>query len=137
MNRNHWLLLLAPVLAACETTRTVPHDPVEMVDYAAIGEAPFWMVAIGDDAIVLTLGQDPQTGTGGLLTHHFPRTLPRTVDGTRRWESAEGTQVITVEARPGPCDGSGGRRYEDRVTARLSGRELNGCGGRLLADDRE
>ena len=30
----------------------------------------------------------------------YPRVLPREVDGARRWESGEGTQVIAIEARP-------------------------------------
>ena len=103
------LALLA--LAGCATPATTPFSPVRDFQYGALGHDPFWMVAIGNDQIV----------------------LPREVDGARRWESGEGTQVIAIEARPADCT-AGGRRYEDRVTVTLSGRMLQGCGGRELAE---
>jgi uncharacterized membrane protein len=118
------LLLLA---AAC-TAPEQPYSPVSEVRYNAIGREPMWMVAIGDDAIVLTLG-----GEGGMKSHRYPRVLPRTVDGARIWESGSGTEVISVEARPERCRGSRGYRYADTVRVRLSGRELTGCGGRIVA----
>jgi len=119
------------LLAGCQTDGR-PYSPIENVRFTAIGQEPFWLVTIGDDRIVLTLAADGGARQGELATHEFPRTLPRTVDGVRRWDSGEGTAVISVEARDGPCQGSGSRRYEDRVTVRLSGRELQGCGGRVL-----
>jgi hypothetical protein len=67
-----------------------------------------------------------------VIGHRYPRTLPRTVDGVRTWESGDGTAVISIEAFPGPCEASRGTRYRDRVRVRLSGRELNGCGGPRL-----
>jgi uncharacterized membrane protein len=102
--------------------------------YAALGSEPFWMLAIGDDAIVLTLG--PDTGARGLNEVAFQRVLPREEGGVRRWESGEGTRVIGVEARPGPCRDRGGRIYEDKVTVTLSGRMLGGCGGRMIRGGR-
>ena len=66
----------------------------------------------------------------------WPRTLPRIVDGVRSWESGDGTAVISVEAAPGPCEDPSGRRFEDHVRIRLSGRELTGCGGRLVDERR-
>jgi uncharacterized membrane protein len=122
------LLLPLLLLAGCQTDGR-PYSPVENVRYTALGEDPFWMVTIGDDRIVLTFGPDPGAAPGELRSHEFPRTLPRTIDGVRRWESGQGTAVISIEAADGPCEASG-RRYEDRVTVRLSGRELQGCGGR-------
>ena len=120
------------VLAGCETSRSEPYAPVADVTYSAIGANPFWMVTIGDDRIVLRIASE-----GGQAQEAvWPRTLPRTVDGTRFWESGDGTQVIGIEAQPGPCEGSRGQVYEDRVRVRLSGRELDGCGGRLLSGDR-
>jgi uncharacterized membrane protein len=130
MKMRRFLPLL--LLAGCETYDQ-PYSPVENVHYSAIGQEPFWMVTIGDDRIVLTLAPDPGAAPGEMNSHDFPRTLPRTVDGVRTWESGDGTAVITIEAHPGPCDGSGGRTYEDEVVVRLSGRELTGCGGRLLS----
>ena len=116
------------LLAACQTTQQ-PYAPVENVRYAAIGAEPFWMVTIGDDRIVLRMGQ-PGNDVRDI---RYPRTLPVTQGNLTRWQSGEGTQVITVEARRMTiaCEQSG-RRYEDHVRVMLSGRMLEGCGGRLL-----
>jgi uncharacterized membrane protein len=124
------LLLAAAALAGCAGSER-PYSPVAHVRYSALGHDPFWSLAIGDDRIVLT-----RSGPGkreSWRSHSYPRVLPRTVDGARLWESGEGTAVISVEARPGPCTGSRGTRYEDHVRVRLSGSELTGCGGRILA----
>ena len=129
--RRFFFLLPFMVVGGCQTASR-PYAPVENVRYTAIGQEPFWMVTIGDDAIVLSSGPEPGTRERRLRSYRYPRTLPRTVDGVRRWESAEGTAVISVEAMPGPCDGSGGVRYRDRVRVRLSGREMFGCGGPRL-----
>ncbi len=131
-------LLLLPLLLAggCETSSRQPYAPVENVRYQAIGQDPFWLLTIGDDSIVLSSGRDPETGGERIRGYRYPRTLPRTVDGVRRWESADGTAVISVEASPEPCDGAGGRRYRDRVRVRLSGREMHGCGGPEIGADR-
>lgn len=130
------LLLLAPLLltAGCATTPRA-YDPVRHVYYSALGETPFWMVAIGDDRIVLRL--TGENGAAALEDQIWPRTLPRIVDGGRIWESGEGTRVIAIESHPGPCTNSRGQRYEDNVRVRLSGRELTGCGGRLFSPGRE
>ena len=126
--------ILLPLLAlcGCETYRSEPYAPVENVRYSAIGENPFWMVTIGDDRIVLRIGDE----AGEREDAVWPRTLPRTVGGARIWESGEGTQVIAIEARSGPCEGSRGQVYEDQVKVGLSGRELSGCGGRLVSGGR-
>jgi uncharacterized membrane protein len=116
------------LLAGCESYRSEPYAPVDNVRYSAIGENPFWLLTIGDDRIVLRIGNQ----SGERQEAVWPRTLPRTVEGVRIWESGEGTQVIRIEARDGPCEGSRGEAYEDRVRVRLSGRELSGCGGRLV-----
>ena len=83
----------------------------------------------------MRLGHDGGAEAEGYDDVSFPRTLPRTVDGVRTWQSGEGTAVITVEARRGRCAGSGGRQYQDHVRVRLSGRELTGCGGRPVAEN--
>jgi len=117
------------LLAGCATGPT-PYAPVRNVRYQAMGAEPFWLLAIGDDRIVL------RTGEGGEAV--WPRTLPRTEGETRIWQSGEGVQVITVEARPGPCETVAQGLFPDHVRVRLSGRELNGCGGRqvLISGDR-
>ena len=129
------LLLLAPLLLAggCATAPR-PYNPVRQVHYSALGENPFWMVAIGDDRIVLRLsGENGAAAPEDLI---WPRTLPRIVDGASTWESGEGTRVIAIESRPGPCTNARGQRYEDHVRVRLGGRELTGCGGRLFGPAR-
>src|SRR3546814_18851992 len=93
-----------------------------------MGHDPFWMVAIGDDQIVLTMGPPGGRADGELLSTSYPRVLPRETDGVRRWESGEGTQVIAIEARTAECT-TGGRAYPDQVTVTLSGRMPKGCGG--------
>ena len=116
------------LLAACATAPR-PYAPVDNVRYSAIGADPFWMVTIGDDRIVLRLGQEGQQ----VRDIVYPRTLPVTQGDLTRWQSGDGTQVITIEARhlATPCEQSG-RSYEDHVRVMLSGRMLEGCGGRLL-----
>lgn len=124
------LLLLAPLAllaAGCQTTPR-PYNPVRNVAYSAVGQDPFWVLTIGDDRIVLRQGDSE-----GVI---WPRTLPRIVDGVQTWESGDDTAVIAVQSTPGPCEDRTGRRFEDHVRVRLSGSELNGCGGRLLEGPR-
>ena len=111
------------LLAAC-ATGPQPYAPVDNVRYQALGAEPFWYLAIGDDRIVL------RTSEGGEAV--WPRTMPRMEGETRIWQSGDGVQVISIEARPGPCETEGEEVYADHVRVRLSGRELIGCGGRLL-----
>ena len=120
--------LLPPLLllAGCATWGERPYAPIENVRYTAIGHDPFWLATIGDESIVLTLGDEGGRADGALETWAYPRVLPRTLDGVTRWESGDGAGVIAIEARPGPCAGSSGRRYEDHVRVTLSGRELAG-----------
>lgn len=123
------LLFVLPLLllgSACETARDRVYSPVRNPVYQAHGSEPFWSLAIGDDRIVLTTGFDDMSEAV------WPRTLPRTVDGVRTWQSGDGTAVIGIEARPGPCVTEGEEIYEDEVRVRLSGRELTGCGGHLI-----
>ena len=132
------LLVLLPLLAiaGCQTRPDV-YSPVGNVRYTALGHDPFWMVTIGDDRIVLALGDEGGRADGAINSFSYPRTLPRTVGGVRTWESGDGgTAAIGIEARRGPCTGSGGTLYQDHVRVRLSGRELTGCGGRMIEEPR-
>ena len=61
-----------------------------------MGAEPFWLLVIGDDRIVLRLSDQDGDAV-------WPRTLPRTENGARIWQSGEGVQVIAVEARPAPA----------------------------------
>ena len=118
------LLLTLPflALAACATSQR-PYAPVEDIRYQAAGTEPFWLLAIGDDRIVLRTANEGERS--------WPRTLPRTDGDTRIWQSGEGAAGITIEARPGPCTARNERVYEDEVTIRAGGQSLTGCGGRL------
>ena len=129
MKRSLPLLLLA--LGACTTATDRPYSPVAAMQYAAIGGDPFWMLAIGDDKIVLSTGPGPGEAGNALRTQTYRRVLPRQTGAVRRWESGEGTDVITIEASPGPC-ALRDQTFEDRVTVSLSGRQLQGCGGRRV-----
>ena len=126
--RTGVLLLPLALLAGCQTTSS-PYAPVDTVRYAAMGQNPFWMVTIGDDRIVLRLGHEGRE----VRDVSYPRTLPIEDGNVTRWQSGEGTEVITIEARqtPTPCE-LGDRRFEDFVRVTLSGRMFDGCGGRLL-----
>ena len=127
-------LLLLPLLAACASSEP-PYSPTRDVRYSALGHDPFWMVTIGRDKIVLTFGP-AQAGSRKLAGRTYRGVTARLEDGVERWESSQGTAVISVEARPGPCTGSRGARFEDEVRVRLSGRELYGCGGRRIEGGR-
>ncbi|QAY75213.1 hypothetical protein [Sphingosinicella sp. BN140058] len=126
-------LLAAATCAGGCAADPPPFAPVANVAYSAVGADPFWMVTIGDHRIVLTLG--PAEGGKGLVSHDYPRVLPRETETTTFWQSGEGTDVISIEARKESCE-AGGRRFEDQVRVTLSGRMLQGCGGRLLAGGR-
>lgn len=128
-------LFLPLILASCAADE--PRSPVRDAGYSAIGENPFWMVAIGDDAIVLTRSD----GEGRLTHRDYPRLLPRTVDGARVWQSGTGADAITIIALRGPCQSAaqaGSRyvhNYEHHVAVSVGEgktEELRGCGGRIL-----
>ncbi len=122
-------ILALLTFAGCSLGSAEPYNPVRDFQYGAISHDPFWLVSIGDDRIVLTLGDQGGRADGELKSFEYPRVLPRTANGIKRWESGEGTQIITVEARPGPCT-TGGRTYADKTKVFLSGRVMEGCGGR-------
>jgi len=130
--RNAAPLAALLLLGACASYQ--PHAPVSDVQYNALGHDPFWLLSIGDDRIVLTLGDEGGRADGGVITVAYPRSLPRTVNGVRHWQSGDSTGTISVEARPGTCQGAGDRTYEHHVRVRLSGRELTGCGGREIGE---
>jgi uncharacterized membrane protein len=123
-------LFLLPLIAGCASSQA-PYNPASHVRYSALGQDPFWMVTVGRDKIVLTSG--PGEGRSSRLAGRTYRGVEsRFSDGVKRWESAHGTAVISIEARREDCMGSRGAVFEDTVRVRLSGRELNGCGGRRI-----
>jgi len=128
------ILALVLACAGCAGAGQL-HAPVKNAKYGAISHDPFWLVSVGDDRIVLTSGSVGGAADGGLNSYAYPRVLPRTVNGVKRWDAGAGTNVLSLEARPGPCT-TGGRRYPDRVKVYLSGVTMEGCGGREIAGGR-
>ncbi|MEA3018104.1 MAG: hypothetical protein QOI38_2826 [Sphingomonadales bacterium] len=122
----HFLPLL---LAAAGCAQPRPYAPVRQPHYTAIGAEPFWLLTVGAERILLSFGREG----GGVRGMSYRRTGTTLDKGVRRWEGGDGTAVIGVEAWRRPCRGAGGAMHEDVVRVRLSGRELNGCGGRILA----
>jgi uncharacterized membrane protein len=127
------LLTTAALGSGCAANPEI-YSPVGTVRYSALGADPFWMVTIGDDRIVLTIGDEGGRADGALDSFAFPRVLPVVNGDFTTWESADGSAVISVQSRPGPCTGSGEQTYRDHVRVRLSGRELQGCGGQLIGE---
>lgn len=126
---KHAALLPLVLIAGCASPAEEVYAPVKNYRYGAISHDPFWLVAIGDDRIVLTTGPSGGRADGELASYDYPRVLPKELNGVRRWDSGEGTMAISIEARKGPCS-TGGRAYQDRVKVYLSGRTMDGCGGR-------
>ena len=131
MTRLFFALPAIALAAACATSQR-PYAPVGDVRYQALGWSPAWLLAIGDDRIVLR--------HAGIGERSWPRVLPRTVDGMRIWQSGTGAGAVTISAQPGPCQGNsaaGSRyvyNYEHHVAVSIEDQslELRGCGGRIL-----
>jgi uncharacterized membrane protein len=131
-----FILLAALAVTACTAPAALePQYSAGRIDYGAISHDPFWMVAIGGESVVLTMGPEGGAADGELTSAAYPPATPSERDGVRRWESGDGTAVIAVEARPGPCT-TGGRSYPDQVKVYLSGRMLEGCGGPEIVEGR-
>ena len=96
--------------------------------YQALGHEPGWQLAVGRREIALRFNA-PDSRVA-----RFGGIQPG-VRGIKSWDAGGGIMVIGVDARRGPCE-AGGMVFEDHVRVRLSGRELSGCGGRLLGRER-
>lgn len=127
------LLLLAPflVMSGCASAPRAPVSPVASIQYGAISHDPFWLVSVGEDRIVLTQGLAGGRADGELTSYEYPGAISTMKKGIKRWEGRQGVAVISIEARKGPCS-TGGETYPDRVRVYLSGRMMEGCGGREL-----
>ena len=139
----HRLLLIAlPLLATPVSAMQpaialapVPTMNIENSFYSAIGGSPGWVLMIGDDRIAMrTITPGAEGQPPGYRDYRFPRTLPRTVDEVRIWQSSAADQTITVEARRLPCRRSERYAFEDSVRVTLNGHVFQGCGGRALRE---
>src|SRR5687768_11125858 len=129
--------LLLPALAAlagCAADRSEPVSLARSPLYQAVGGPPGWTLAVARGKIVLRLSPEHSAGGDAAATvWKFPSPRASFAGGVKTWEAGTGTQVISIEARRAPCR-SGGTRFQDEVRVRLSGRELSGCGGRILPE---
>lgn len=123
-----FLLGLPLLLAACAVPKAeYRHDTA--LRYEAFGDPPLWRLSVGDDRLALTI-HDPALGP---TSTSFADVTARTEGETTRWTAGgESLGRVDVEARRETCVAADGTRYEDRVTVSLSGRQLEGCGGKRL-----
>ena len=140
MKRLVLIALMPLALASCATSPEVASRgsansvmPLNRITFTALGDDPFWIISISDDIrIDVTLGDEGGRADGALENFMFLGVRHVANGPFKTWESAEDAAVISVHSRPGPCNGSDNSVYENHVRLRLSGRELSGCGGRLL-----
>lgn len=111
------LLSACATLPATDDVATVPSGDA----YLALGTEPFWSVEITDARIAYNDADNRVVRVAN------PGARP-SFNG-RRYV----TPRITVDITATPCsDGMSDRRYADTVLVQVDGRDLRGCGGRLL-----
>ncbi len=119
-------LTLAAVLALLPACATIPADDglggvPSGSAYLALGTEPFWSVEITDARIAYNDAENRSVRVAN------PGARP-SFNG-RRYVSPR----MTVDITATPCsDGMSDRRYADTVLVAVDGRELRGCGGRVL-----
>lgn len=123
---------LLPIALAVLGVAGCASQPVQLMRnpvYQALGHEPGWQLAVGRREIALRFNAPGSRVARYGGVRHGAR-------GIKSWDAGDGTMVVSVDARRGPCEAGGGLVFEDHVRVRLSGRELNGCGGRLLGRER-
>jgi uncharacterized membrane protein len=121
-------LLAALLLASGCAASAPPPDSNEAAPrhlFRGEGEDPYWVAMVDEREIVLYFGPGSESNQPAF---RYPGVRASTVDGVRRWEAGSGTAVIGIEAWDEACV-LRGYDYRERARVRLSGRELNGCGG--------
>ena len=121
------LIFLALLASGCAVSAAEPSsadvEPRHL--FRGEGESPYWVVMVDEREIVLYFGPGSQSNQPAF---RYPGVRASTANGVRRWEAGSGTAVIGVEARDEACV-LRGYDYRERARVRLSGLELNGCGG--------
>lgn len=133
--------LLLPLLALSCAAGGAAQPPIAMQHvrdnfYSAIGRTPGWILMIGDDSIAMrTLMPGADGHATAWRDYRFPRTLPRTVENVRIWETRVAAQTIRIEARHMHCRWSAGHDFDDSVRVTLNGQVFEGCGGLAFRDE--
>ncbi len=92
------LLTIAALGSGCAANPEI-YSPVGTVRYSALGADPFWMVTIGDDRIVLTLGDEGGRADGALESYfktvrsEHPRGI-EAIDMARRGLHNEAAELL-------------------------------------------
>ena len=128
MKLLHASLLALASCATAEQREELPAAPADSPIHSAHGDNPLWHVVIWPDRIGLLVDTGGRGREADFLRTRYEGVRETRTGGVRRWQAGRGTAVISVEVWDGPCEIS---RWDYRQVARvrLSGRELNGCGG--------
>jgi uncharacterized membrane protein len=132
MHRLIPLVLLALAAGCAPAQREAAHaaaaEPMPRHLFRGEGEAPYWVVVVDEREIVLTLESGGPGREADYRTFRYAGVRAQSAGGVRRWTAGRGTAVISVEGWTEACV-LRGYDYRERARVRLSGRELNGCGG--------
>ena len=123
--------LLTLAVAACATAEPAPETPdrpAAATLQSAHGADPLWHVTVGADRISLLVDTGGHGRQADLRTTVYEGVRASRSGNLQRWQAGRGTAVISVEVWDGPCVLSRWD-YGKVARVRLSGRELNGCGG--------
>lgn len=125
-------LAIVLALAACATAEQpesdTPEPPAAAAIQSAHGDNPLWHVVIWPDRIGLLVDTRGRGREADFLRTRYEGVRETRSGAVRRWQAGRGTGVISVEIWDAPCVQSGAT-YRQVARVRLSGRELNGCGG--------
>jgi len=132
-------LILVAASGCTDQSTTVPLSAVQEVEpgfiqYMAMGAQPVWQVVVDREKITLTFDREGRGGPGSTANYFYPLVTPRREGGTRIWETRNGTELLSIQARPEPCRDDQGAMLEDSVRVIVGARELTGCGGAILEE---
>lgn len=115
-------MLTIPLLASCQTMTDAPPMPEAVDKYVARGNEPGWILTM--DATTI----DYQ-GDYGETKIKVPAAKGRPSFIGMRFV----TDRLTVDVTYSSCtDDMSGKRFADTVSVNADGKELKGCGGRVL-----
>jgi uncharacterized membrane protein len=128
MRPLHAAFLALAGCATAEPAEEVPNRRAAAATQSAHGADPLWHLTIWPDRISLLVDTGGRGREADFQRASYANVRETRSGGVRRWQAGRGTAVISVEIRDGPCVQSGWD-YRQVARVRLSGRELNGCGG--------